>query len=113
MPVAPLHQPDSLITKVRQGCGPDRVRIYGVCVTRDYGYRPYGYTAIATVPMGITVTGDTDIMALGPIADTGRAVHIVDGTEPLPKGISSGPTTYALGWYSTRRVHVFNQCAAT
>jgi hypothetical protein len=64
-------------------------------------------TAIAIVPTGITVTGDTDIMALGPIADTGRVVHIVDGTESLPKGISSWPTTYALGWYSTRRVHVF------
>jgi hypothetical protein len=46
MPVAPLHQQDGLITQVRQGCGPGRVRIHGVCVTRGYGYygdRPYGY----------------------------------------------------------------------
>ena len=46
MPLAPLHQQDGLVTQVRQGCGPGRVRIHGVCVTRGYGYygyRPYGY----------------------------------------------------------------------
>jgi len=45
-PLAPLHQHEGLVTQVRQGCGPGRVRIHGVCVTRGYGYygyRPYGY----------------------------------------------------------------------
>ena len=36
-------------------------------------------TAIA--PTVIMAIGDTDTMALDPIADTGRAVHIVDGAE--------------------------------
>jgi hypothetical protein len=40
-----------------------------------------GTTAIATVPTDITAIGDTDTMALDPIADTGRAAHIVDGAE--------------------------------
>jgi hypothetical protein len=55
MPVAPLHQPDGLITQVRQGCGPGRVRIHGVCVTRGYGYygyRPYGYYGYRYRPYG-------------------------------------------------------------
>jgi hypothetical protein len=33
-PVAPLHQPDSMITQVREACGAGRVRINGVCVAR-------------------------------------------------------------------------------
>jgi hypothetical protein len=34
MSPAPLHQPDGMITQVREGCGPFRVRINGVCVAR-------------------------------------------------------------------------------
>ena len=34
MPVAPLHQPDGMITQVREACGAGRVRINGVCVAR-------------------------------------------------------------------------------
>jgi hypothetical protein len=41
IPRAPLHQPDGMITQVREGCGLGRVRINGVCVTRRYG--AYGY----------------------------------------------------------------------
>jgi hypothetical protein len=32
--IAPLHQPDSMITQVREACGAGRVRINGVCVAR-------------------------------------------------------------------------------
>jgi hypothetical protein len=52
-------------------------------------------TAITIVPMGIMAIGDTDTMALGPIADTGRAVHIVDGADrrfQKPDGIGAQPT---------------------
>ena len=31
---APLHQPDGMITQVREGCGVGRVRINGICVAR-------------------------------------------------------------------------------
>ena len=34
MSPAPLHQPDGMITQVRQGCGPFRVRVNGICVAR-------------------------------------------------------------------------------
>jgi hypothetical protein len=34
MPVTPLHQPDNMITQVREACGAGRVRINGVCVAR-------------------------------------------------------------------------------
>ena len=40
-----------------------------------------GTTDTATVHTGITATGDMDTTAIDPIADTGRAVHGVDGTE--------------------------------
>ena len=33
-PVVPLHQPDNMITQVREACGAGRVRINGVCVAR-------------------------------------------------------------------------------
>ena len=33
-PLAPLRQPDSMITQVREACGAGRVRINGVCVAR-------------------------------------------------------------------------------
>jgi hypothetical protein len=33
-PLAPLHQPDGMITQVREACGAGRVRINGVCVAR-------------------------------------------------------------------------------
>ena len=32
MSPAPLHQPDGMITQVREACGAGRVRINGVCV---------------------------------------------------------------------------------
>jgi hypothetical protein len=38
-------------------------------------------TATATVHTGITAIGDTGITGTAPIADTGRAVLIVDGAE--------------------------------
>jgi hypothetical protein len=34
MSPAPLHQPDSMITQVREACGAGRVRVNGVCVAR-------------------------------------------------------------------------------
>jgi hypothetical protein len=34
MTLAPLHQPDRVITQVRMGCGLGRVRVNGVCVAR-------------------------------------------------------------------------------
>ena len=34
MSVTPLHQPDGMITQVREACGAGRVRINGVCVAR-------------------------------------------------------------------------------
>jgi len=34
MPVTPLHQSDSMVTQVREACGPGRVRINGICVAR-------------------------------------------------------------------------------
>ena len=30
--LAPLHQPDGMITQVREACGAGRVRVKGVCV---------------------------------------------------------------------------------
>ena len=34
MSPVPLHQPDGMITQVREACGAGRVRINGVCVAR-------------------------------------------------------------------------------
>ena len=34
IPLAPLHQPDGMITQVRFGCGPFRTRVAGICVAR-------------------------------------------------------------------------------
>ena len=34
MSPAPLHQPDGIITQVREACGAGRVRINGICVAR-------------------------------------------------------------------------------
>ena len=34
MSPAPLHQPDGVITQVREACGAGRVRVNGVCVAR-------------------------------------------------------------------------------
>ena len=34
MSPAPLHQPDGMITQVRQGCGPFRVRVNGILIAR-------------------------------------------------------------------------------
>ena len=36
MSPAPLHQPDGMITQVREGCGAGRVRINGVCVRQNH-----------------------------------------------------------------------------
>jgi hypothetical protein len=32
--VAPVHEPDGMITQVAYGCGPGRTRVHGVCVAR-------------------------------------------------------------------------------
>jgi hypothetical protein len=34
MTVAPVHEPDGIITEVAYGCGPGRTRVRGVCVAR-------------------------------------------------------------------------------
>ena len=34
MPLAPLHQPDGMITQVAAACGPGMTRVNGVCVAR-------------------------------------------------------------------------------
>ena len=34
MTLAPVHQPDRIITQVRMGCGLGRVQVNGVCVAR-------------------------------------------------------------------------------
>ena len=34
MPVAPVHEPDAMITQVAYGCGPFRTRVHGVCVAK-------------------------------------------------------------------------------
>jgi hypothetical protein len=34
MPVAPLHEQDSMITQIAVGCGAGRTRVGGVCVAR-------------------------------------------------------------------------------
>jgi hypothetical protein len=34
MPLAPIQQPDSMITQVVAGCGAGRTRVDGVCVAR-------------------------------------------------------------------------------
>jgi hypothetical protein len=47
---------------------------------------PMATTAIAIGPTDITAIGDTATMVAigGPIADTGRGVHIVDGADCRP-----------------------------
>ena len=44
MSPAPLHEPVGTITQVREGCGPFRVRVNGICVART-SVRPAGTTA--------------------------------------------------------------------
>jgi hypothetical protein len=34
MPIAPVHEPDGVITPVVAGCGPGMTRVNGVCVSR-------------------------------------------------------------------------------
>jgi hypothetical protein len=34
MPVAPVHNPDAMITQVAWACGPGRTRVNGVCISR-------------------------------------------------------------------------------
>jgi hypothetical protein len=34
MPLAPIHQPNDMITQVRMGCGAGRVMVNGVCQSR-------------------------------------------------------------------------------
>lgn len=36
MPVAPVHEPDSMITKIAAGCGAGMTRVNGVCVSRHH-----------------------------------------------------------------------------
>ena len=40
MPVAPVHEPDSMITQVVAGCGAGRTRVNGVCVSRHANVKP-------------------------------------------------------------------------
>jgi hypothetical protein len=42
---SPLHQPDGMITQVRQACGAGRVRVNGVCVAEPPSARPAEPTA--------------------------------------------------------------------
>ena len=39
MSPAPLHQPNGMITQVRQACGPGQVQIKGICVLRTTSQR--------------------------------------------------------------------------
>ena len=34
MPIAPIHEPDAMITQIAAGCGAGRTRVGGVCVAR-------------------------------------------------------------------------------
>ena len=34
MPVAPIHEPDGMITQIAAGCGMGRTRVAGICVAR-------------------------------------------------------------------------------
>jgi hypothetical protein len=34
MPVAPIHEPDGILTQTAYGCGAGRTRVGGVCVAR-------------------------------------------------------------------------------
>jgi hypothetical protein len=34
MPVAPVHEPDTMITQTAFGCGVGRTRVNGICVAR-------------------------------------------------------------------------------
>ena len=36
IPVAPIEQPDSMVTEVVAGCGVGRTRVNGVCVARHH-----------------------------------------------------------------------------
>ena len=36
MPVAPVHEPDGMITQVAYGCGPFRTRVHGVCAGENH-----------------------------------------------------------------------------
>ena len=42
MPLAPIQQPDSMITQVVAGCGVGRTRVNGVCVARTTNAMPAG-----------------------------------------------------------------------
>ena len=35
-PVAPVHEPDSIITQAAAACGPGMTRVNGVCVSRHH-----------------------------------------------------------------------------
>ena len=34
LPIAPVHQPNAVLTHVREGCGPGQVLVNGGCVAR-------------------------------------------------------------------------------
>ena len=56
--------------------------IIGVYIAADITAATGTAITAITVPMAIMAIGATDIMgAIGPIADTGRGVHIVDGAD--------------------------------
>src|SRR5215813_10331307 len=77
MPRAPL-QSDSLITQVREGCGPGRIRVNGICVARTTlrqvrrgDYRDGGYRD------GGTYVGGGNRAAFGTVGagDAGRPTY--------------------------------------
>ena len=45
MSPAPLHEPVGTITQVREGCGPFRIRVNGICVARTSIRQTRRYTA--------------------------------------------------------------------
>ena len=64
MSPAPLHQPDGMITQIREACGAGRVRINGVCVARTTKRHVRQTTAgardgVEALAFGITKTRTT------------------------------------------------------
>ena len=45
MSPAPLHQPNGMITQVREACGAGRIRVNGVCVARTTNRQSAGRCA--------------------------------------------------------------------
>jgi hypothetical protein len=70
-----------------------------------------GTTATVIVHMATTVIGDTDTMAIGPIADTGRAVRGVDGTKQRVTHDSFGLFSQTKRWEG--KAHYANRVQIT